>query len=433
MRQTNGPVPTLYWFDRDLRLDDNPALARAAQQASELTCVYCDDAARYAAGKFGIERIGSKRRRFIAQSLSALAASLEPLGQELLQLQGCALSNLRILIDDRGIRRVVRSRHFGFYEQRQWAQLKRERPEVEFVEVDGYTLFRQDQVDAIGKLPPTFSQFRRRAEHTAIISPADACLLPAAPSAGHAAAPAEAPVMTSESGFVGGETAALAHVQAYFASALPSTYKKTRNAIDGWPHSSKMSPWLAAGCLSPRRLYQRLKQYEATQGANQSTYWLFFELLWREYFQWYAREHAEKLFQPGGISGKTPLLEFDPGRFVAWCNGETEWPLVNACMSQLNRTGYLSNRARQIAASALIYELNIDWRAGAAWFERQLIDHDVACNWGNWQYIAGVGADPRGGRHFSIEKQARLFDADGSYVARWLDPARRGLTCGEVA
>ena len=183
-----------------------------------------------------------------------------------------------------------------------------------------------------------------------------------------------------------------------------------------------MSPWLASGCLSPRRLYQRLKRYEAEQGANDSTYWIYIELLWREYFQWYAAHHAQKLFLPGGITGTNPVYEFDAGRFAAWCAGETRWPLINACMKQLERTGYLSNRARQIAASVLINELELDWRAGAAWFERQLIDHDVASNWGNWQYIAGVGADPRGGRHFSIEKQAHLFDADGSYVVRWLGP-----------
>ena len=88
-------------------------------------------------------------------------------------------------------------------------------------------------------------------------------------------------------------------------------------------------------------------------------------------------------------------------------------------MRQLNETGYMSNRGRQIAASALINELGLDWRCGAAYFEQQLIDYDPASNWGNWQYIAGVGADPRGGRHFSIEKQTALYDPRGEYIARW--------------
>jgi deoxyribodipyrimidine photo-lyase len=88
-------------------------------------------------------------------------------------------------------------------------------------------------------------------------------------------------------------------------------------------------------------------------------------------------------------------------------------------MRQLKQTGYLSNRGRQIAASCFVNELGMDWRYGAAWFEHQLTDYDVAVNWGNWQYIAGVGVDPRGGRHFDLDKQAALYDADGAYTAKW--------------
>ena len=88
-------------------------------------------------------------------------------------------------------------------------------------------------------------------------------------------------------------------------------------------------------------------------------------------------------------------------------------------MRELDETGFMSNRGRQIVASCLVNELGCDWRAGAAWFESRLIDHDVGSNWGNWQYIAGVGADPRGGRHFNLDKQARTFDPDGRFVDRW--------------
>ena len=89
-------------------------------------------------------------------------------------------------------------------------------------------------------------------------------------------------------------------------------------------------------------------------------------------------------------------------------------------MKQLSATGYLSNRGRQIAASCLINEMAGDWRYGAAWFASQLIDYDVAANWGNWQYLAGVGADPKGGRHFNLAKQTEIYDADGSFQSRWL-------------
>jgi deoxyribodipyrimidine photo-lyase len=88
-------------------------------------------------------------------------------------------------------------------------------------------------------------------------------------------------------------------------------------------------------------------------------------------------------------------------------------------MKQLNSTGYMSNRGRQIVASCLVNELRLDWRFGAAYFEQQLLDYDVASNWGNWQYIAGVGMDPRGGRHFNIEKQTRQFDPEGAFIREW--------------
>ena len=88
-------------------------------------------------------------------------------------------------------------------------------------------------------------------------------------------------------------------------------------------------------------------------------------------------------------------------------------------MNELRQTGLLSNRGRQIAASCLVNELGLDWRCGAGYFAQQLLDYDACSNWGNWQYIAGVGADPRGGRHFNLDKQAEIWDAQGTYRRNW--------------
>jgi len=425
MEQFSKPVRTLYWFDQDLRLDDNPALDYAAAGASKLLCVYCHDPSREAVDPFGTRRQGPIRKRFIAQCLAQLSSDLKPLGQAVLQIAGSPLTNLHGLVVEHRIQRVVRSRHFGVFENRHWEQLRRDHPEVDFVEIDGYTLFTQKQIAHIGDLPETFSKFRRQAECISVSAPVERSRLPPSPITADSTSPEVEVVVSPDALFQGGEDAALAHLDSYFAGPSPSSYKQTRNELDGWATSSKMSPWLANGCLSVRRLYQRLKHYEASHGGNDSTYWLYFELLWREYFQWYAQQHSHRLFMPGGISAENPAYDFDAGRFECWCKGETRWPLVNACMQQLNRTGYLSNRARQIVASALINELGLDWRCGAGYFEQRLIDYDVASNWGNWQYIAGVGADPRGGRHFSIEKQTRQFDADGSFVAKWLGSSRK--------
>ena len=125
------------------------------------------------------------------------------------------------------------------------------------------------------------------------------------------------------------------------------------------------------------------------------------------------------MFKIGGGSGKIRANTFDPRNFARWCAGDTNFPLVNALMRQLVATGWMSNRGRQIAASCLINELKVDWRFGAAFFEKHLIDYDVGSNYGNWQYIAGVGSDPRGGRHFNLDKQTAQWDPQGVFTAKW--------------
>jgi deoxyribodipyrimidine photo-lyase len=130
-------------------------------------------------------------------------------------------------------------------------------------------------------------------------------------------------------------------------------------------------------------------------------------------------KYATRLFAFSGISNRRPNTSFYPQRFKKWCAGTTPYPIVNACMKQLNSTGYMSNRGRQLVASCLVHELALDWRYGAAYMEQQLIDYDMASNWGNWQYLAGVGADPRGHRRFNLAKQAQTYDPEGLFIERW--------------
>jgi deoxyribodipyrimidine photo-lyase len=163
----------------------------------------------------------------------------------------------------------------------------------------------------------------------------------------------------------------------------------------------------------------RLKLYERDVEQNESTYWIYFELLWREYFQWYAHRHKDRLFDFSGISLVKPQTSFYAERYQKWCHGNTPYPIVNALMKQLNSTGYMSNRGRQLIASCFVHELSLDWRYGAAYLEQHLIDYDEASNWGNWQYLAGVGADPKGHRKFDLLKQTEIYDSDGEFVKRW--------------
>jgi deoxyribodipyrimidine photo-lyase len=115
-------------------------------------------------------------------------------------------------------------------------------------------------------------------------------------------------------------------MQKYFQSDLPSTYKQTRNGLDGMDYSTKFSPWLAQGCLSARRIIHRLNQYEDEVVSNDSTYWIYFELLWREYFQWYAEKYGEQMIAFSGIKDRSPNTSFYPERFQKWCQGHNTLP-----------------------------------------------------------------------------------------------------------
>jgi len=214
----------------------------------------------------------------------------------------------------------------------------------------------------------------------------------------------------------GGESKGLERLKHYFfESKNISQYKETRNGLVGSDYSSKFSFWLAHGCLSPRRVYQELKSYEAQFSANESTYWLYFELLWREFFRLNAAKKEASFF-------KMPQSFHSPvdAQFEKWRQGNTGQPFIDANMKELLLTGFMSNRGRQNVASYLINNLQGDWRLGAAWFESALIDYDVYSNYGNWTYLAGNGNDPRGQRSFNIDSQQERYDPDGDFVNLWL-------------
>ncbi|MDC0423432.1 DASH family cryptochrome, partial [Methylophilaceae bacterium] len=223
----------------------------------------------------------------------------------------------------------------------------------------------------------------------------------------------------SHKDFMGGEKAGMSYLKKYFNSEKPSTYKKTRNELMGINFSTKMSPWLSNGFLSSRQIFNFLEDYENKKTKNESTYWIFFELMWRDYFRLIFKKFGNNIFHKQGLKFFKAKVEHSTNNFNLWMVGETKNKFINAGMVELKETGFLSNRMRQIVASYLVNELACDWRAGAAWFESQLIDYDVYSNQCNWAYIAGCGTDPRGGRHFNIDKQREAYDPQSKYLKFW--------------
>jgi len=201
-----------------------------------------------------------------------------------------------------------------------------------------------------------------------------------------------------------------------------SIYKETRNGMVGANYSSKFSAWLAIGSISPRYIYQEIRKYESENGANESTYWLIFELLWRDFFRFMFKKHQTKFFLYSGIKTENKNSKSLNEKLLSqWVNGTTPSDFINANMIELQKTGFMSNRGRQNVASYFCNELNMDWRFGAAYFEEALIDYDVCSNWGNWAYLAGVGNDPRTHRFFNIEKQANDYDKNKAFRNLWLE------------
>ena len=189
----------------------------------------------------------------------------------------------------------------------------------------------------------------------------------------------------------------------------------------GANYSSKFSAWLAMGCISPRYIYWEVKKYEKEFGANDSTYWLIFELLWRDFFRFMFKKHQTNFFRNSGIQSKEIHSKSSNKKSLSqWINATTLSDFINANMLELKLTGFMSNRGRQNVASYFCNELNMDWQLGAAYFEEQLIDYDVCSNWGNWAYLAGVGNDPRNQRWFNIEKQASDYDKNKLFRNLWL-------------
>ncbi|MDK2595088.1 DASH family cryptochrome [Pseudoalteromonas obscura] len=415
----------LYWFTDDLRLQDNLTLNSTLYACKNILFIYVFDQALFMPTNYSHVHLGPKREQFINDSLIDIAEQLQQLGYELHVFQGNSRDVLNQVIEQTDIDIVGCHAGAGYYEQALLSDIKSDNGCVRFIHQHNNLLFGPQQLND-QDLSGSFSKFRKKVDKLATTEPTEDVFSDTLPL------PLNLKVFNSKNyqlesqysighhQFIGGERAAQNHLEEYFSKPAASTYKLTRNALDGKYSSTKFSPYLCVGNLSPRQIINHLMQYEKENGTNESTQWIRFELMWRDFFHHKAMLKGPMLFKFSGAQGVRPLTSYYPQRFKSWCCGTTQYPLVNAFMKELNETGFMSNRGRQIVASCLVNELQVDWRYGAAYFQQQLIDYDVASNWGNWQYIAGVGDDPRGGRHFNIEKQTQMYDPDGSFQKKWL-------------
>jgi deoxyribodipyrimidine photo-lyase len=433
---SSSTSPTIiYWFRHDLRLNDHPAVTQACQHAHHILFVYCHPSSQTTITRWNVPRTSQHRQQFLASTLVDLHAQLQLTNSELLQIEGNPTDILPALARETGATSIYCEEIAAPEEQAEVHALRAAGLTVNTLP-DVFTHFRHmverhhiqppqplPIPEIIPPLPESYAAIAKKWSKTQGIT---ASHLPSsAEQSGNQTADSTRMGMDEHSSFPyflpefsGGAGAASKHLQQYFFRQLASTYKLTRNGLTGRDYSTKFSPWLASGALSARTVYAALKEYESTHGANDSTYWIWFELLWRDYFRLLHLKYGHQLYFSRGLTN-LPKPTHDTRKFDAWCQAKTGESLVDAGMAELAATGYLSNRLRQIVASYLIYDLGCDWRAGAAWFESQLIDYDVYSNQGNWLYISGRGTDPRNGRRFDIQKQAHEYDRDGAYQRLW--------------
>ena len=458
---TDPEPPTLVWHRTDLRLADNAAVTGAAEAARGGTLGVVvlpeDPAAPFmlapTRGSAAIARAAARgappgvpccsprRLGHLLQALDGLREEWRAAGSELVVLRGHPVDCIPALAAELGAREVHTAPCPAFDELRENAGVARGLAAhgAELRVHDETTMIAAGDLPfGVAELPEVFSNFRRLVERACRVrAPLPVPVIREAPAAVHeraaersaatlaapdlADARSAAAVHDPRSSFAsdGARAAGLARIERWFwRDDRVARYKETRDGLPGADFSSRLSPWLALGTISAREVAAEIRRYESERVANDSTYWLFFELLWRDYFHLWVRRWQGRAFKASGVLGRTPCGAQDREAFVAWCEGTTGEPFVDAGMRELRATGWLSNRARQNVASWLARTAGIDWRWGAAWFESQLIDHDVGPNWGNWQYVAGVGNDPRN-RVFDVRGQAERYDRDGAYRARW--------------
>lgn len=444
----------VWWARRDLRLHDQwvlrAAQAQAARQRLPLLPLWVQDPTWDAPTRWGFVRQGVHPQAFTTQAVRGLAESLAALGSRLWTLRGDPVDVLAALARHWPGAQVWTEDWPTPEEQDQVQALRDQGVAVHTVWMgtglnpDDLPFRLEPGVQGPQAWPRVFTPFRQRVESLGLRPP------PPWPAPTHLAPPPEAlpsraelgaeavrwptqPALPAQAhlrydlpGQGGAEAQGLAQVRRYLQAGHAHHYKDTRNQLSGPGFASGWSPWLAVGAVSPRQLEAELADWEAGEGltrnASPGAHWLRVELLWRDAFRFLHRVEGRRLWHAQGLSDR-PWQPGSAAGLARWFAADTGWPWVDAGLRELAASGWVSNRLRQVMASVLLNDLQGDWRAGAAWFEAQLIDHDPCSNTGNWLYIAGRGTDPRGGRRFDPAGQARRYDPRGEHLRRWPDPS----------
>lgn len=420
-------------FNSDLRLHDNLAFSSACNNSETITPVYILDENLLKATKYGFPRIDRERLYFLFQCLQDLEESLSLAGSKLHIIKAPFDKAIDELVNLNKFSNIFMTAEDAFEEKNKQIKIIQNFPNASFHFFEDNNLidFRKLGLDK-NEFPNSFSKFRNLVEpQLDNIRFKIACIKYSVPKTEYLDSKylvtAEqllddldySPDPRSAFPYNGGEIAGIARLHDYLeGSHQVRKYKKTRNGMVGASYSSKLAPWLASGSLSVRHCFEAIENYENQFSVNESTYWLKIEILWREFFRHLYKKHGVKFFTKAGMNEINLDSSDDIFKFRKWAEARTGDDFVDANMKELNSTGFMSNRGRQNVASYLIFNLGLNWQLGAQYFESKLIDYDVYVNYGNWQYIAGLGAT-QSKHEFDTVEQAKIYDPEKVFVSTW--------------
>lgn len=405
----------IWWIRRDIRLEDNPALQEAVNHCSNLVPLFILDPAI-------LSHPAEHRKAFLFDGLRKLDNQLKKHGSKLIVISGDPLTVLKDIAALTGAGGIYAEADYSPYSRKRDHGIADNLP---LWLVHGLTVFPPSMIQKHTGCPYTvFTHFRRAWK---------ALPLPASCCAGNELKIPPLPITLPDSESIpvagygksileAGEDAAFNRLQ-WFTSGPIYEYKDQRNllAVDG---TSMLSPYLRFGMISIREVVQEARfaiDNAPNDTARDSAEAWLDELVWREFYISILHYFPEVLKTSFRKDLRLIQWRNAPDDLTAWKQGMTGYPVVDAGMRQMKRTGWMHNRARMITASFLVKDLLINWQEGEAWFMQNLLDGDPAANNGGWQWTAGVGTDAAPYfRIFNPVLQGQKFDPSGAYIRQWL-------------
>jgi deoxyribodipyrimidine photo-lyase len=425
----------LVWFRNDLRIHDNEILLEALRKADKVLPVYCFDPFYFKKNPSGNPKTGNIRARFLLESVADLRKNLRGIGGELVIRTGNPAEILPALAEQYHVNEVYHHREVAHEETEISEQVETAlwKIRLNLKHFIGHTLYHKEDLPfPIKDIPDSFAVFKKKIERDSnvrlcigtpetIYTPdiMDAGELPTLQELG-LDEPGDDPRAANT--FLGGETAALNQLEQFFLNDDQGNAGKNARNTPANDHSSKLSPWIALGCISLRQVYWEVIKHQHSNTPHNNL--LILDLLWRDYFRFMFKKHGQKFIAAKNNEAEVTLFADNQDElFESWKNGETGVPLVDAIMHELNATGYINNYSRQIAAGFLINNLKVDWTKGAAYFEEKLVDYSPASNWGNWGFIAGVN-DAHESRYVIAAKPVSDLETKSYFIDTWLPAAK---------